>query len=329
MSFDVDKYNDIPAQDCFGSDSDVNWFACTGTKPFPFMGCCAVNPCAEGSCPTKELRMSKLSSNEKNAQVFLGGEDASTTASESLTATSTSTTSSATVSETTAASSGGGGGLSQGAIIGIAVGATAFGILAIGGFLFWFWRRARKSRDHADATKGPLMGFGAGGRESSQFQDMKYQSQYSPNTASFQGLQSPQSTTFSHPNSPQTYHDRNSYHPGLTPSPGLQSPPPGYQGQHPQWAVSPPPEQQNFISNGAMQQQSPPAHVANFNMGAREDAPVELPASMTQQSSELSNMSELPANPNTLSVQSYSGVPGRESEVSGISSHERAGENRI
>lgn len=275
--------------------------------------------------------MSKLSSNEKNAQVFLGGEDVSTTASQSSTATSTSATSSATLAETTAASSSGGdGGLSQGAIIGIAVGATAFGILAIGGFLFWFWRRARKSRDHADATKGPLMGFGAEGRESSQFQDMKYQSQYSPNTASFQGLQSPQSATFTHPNSPQPYHDRSSYHPGLTPSPGLHSPPPGYQGQtHPQWAVSPPPEQQSFISNGAMQQQSPPAHATSFNMGAREDVPVELPASMTQQSSELSTMSELPANPNTLSVQSYSGVPGRESEVSGISSNEQAGENRI
>src|SRR5688572_4409200 len=67
MTFDTDKYSDILAQDCLGGESGVSWYACTGTEDFPFMGCCAINPCSEGSCPTDELRGSKLSSNERNA----------------------------------------------------------------------------------------------------------------------------------------------------------------------------------------------------------------------------------------------------------------------
>lgn len=318
MTFDTDKYSDILAQDCLGGESGVSWYACTGTEDFPFMGCCAINPCSEGSCPTDELRGSKLSSNERNAQVFLGGAT-TTTSSSSSSSTATSTIASETSAETTSSGSNSGsddGGLSRGAIIGIAVGATAVGILAIGLFLFWFWRKARRSRDHADASKGSLMGFG--GRESSQFQDMKYQSQYSPNTVSFHGLQSPQSSNFTHPNSPQPYHDRGSYHPGMSPSPRMQSPPAGHQ-----WAGSPPPEQQGFLAAGGMYDKSPPAHMTTFNTGVREDAPAELPATMTQQSSELSGVSELPANPNTVSMQSYSGVTGRESEVSGISENGR------
>ena len=70
--------------------------------------------------------------------------------------------------------------------------------------------------------------------------------------------------------------------------------------------------------------------MTNFNHTGQTDfGPAELPASMTQQSSELSNMSELPANPNTVSVQSYSGVPGRESELSGVGKDDQPHPNRI
>jgi hypothetical protein len=236
MGFDAAEYTKIPAQDCFGSESGVEWYVCTGTDNFAFMGCCAVNACSSGGCPDDELRLSKMSSNEKNAQIFLGGEPETTTAStETSSATESATTSiesfasttGSSPSETTSSDSGGGssssGGLSQGATIGIAVGASLAGVAIIAALLFLFWRRMKRSRQQqADASKGPLMGFtGAGGHESSQFQDMKYQSQYSPNTASFVGMQSPQSPNFTHPNSPQPYHDRSSYHPGMTTSNGL------------------------------------------------------------------------------------------------------------
>lgn len=338
MGFDAAEYTKIPAQDCFGSESGVEWYVCTGTDNFAFMGCCAVNACSSGGCPDDELRLSKMSSNEKNAQIFLGGEPETTTsATQSATTSieSSASTTGSSPSETTSSESGGGsssGGLSQGATIGIAVGASLAGVAIIATLLFLFWRRMKRSRQQqADASKGPLMGFtGAAGHESSQFQDMKYQSQYSPNTASFQGMQSPQSPNFTHPNSPQPYHDRSSYHPGMTPSPGLSSA--GFQSpapSHQQWATSPE-QQHGFLAAGGAYNQSPPPHMTNFNHTGQTDfGPAELPASMTQQSSELSNMSELPANPNTVSVQSYSGVPGRESELSGVGKDDQPHPNRI
>ncbi|KAK0386058.1 hypothetical protein NLU13_5895 [Sarocladium strictum] len=313
MTFNPEKYKEIPAQDCQGRNPDIEWYVCTSTKPFPFMGCCATNPCSEGSCPDGQLRGSKLSSNEKNTHIFLGGDSTRTSSGPTTSSASTSTVAEPTSSSSDPGSGSDSGGLPQGAIIGIAVGATAVGILAIGLFLFWFWRKARQSREQADACKGPLMGFGAGGRENSQFQDMKYQSQYSPKTGSFQGLQSPQSSNFTHPNSPQPYHDRASYHAAMSFPPGLHAPPSG----HHQWAGSPPPEQQSFLGVSGTYGHSPPAHVTSFSANARENAPVELPLSIAQQRSELSDVSELPANPNTVSMQSYSRVPGRESEISG------------
>ncbi|KAH8172201.1 podoplanin domain-containing protein [Sarocladium implicatum] len=353
MSFDAAEYAKIPAQECFGSESGVEWYVCTGTKGFAFMGCCAVNACSSGGCAEDDLRTSKMSSDEKNAQIFLGGEAETTTkgGSETSSATRTSVETSASTtgsgsSETTTSESSGSndGGLSQGAIIGIAVGASIAGIAIIAALLFLFWRRMKRSRQQqADASKGPLMGFTGGTpgtHESSQFQDMKYQSQYSPNTASFVGMQSPHSTTFTHPNSPQPYHDRASFHPGMSPSPGVSSA--GFHSPAPsqqQWSASPEQQQHGFLAaGGAYSNQqspgysntSPPAHMTNFNMSQPQTGfgPAELPASMTQQSSELSNMSELPANPNTVSVQSYSGVPGRESELSGVGKDDAQG-NRI
>lgn len=321
-SFDSDKYDEILTQDCMGTDSDVAWYTCTGTRGFPFMGCCAVNPCSVGECPDEELRSAKLSGEEKNAQVFLGGDVETSTTSSSRTTSSSTTTSTSepttTETESGSNSSSSNDGLSQGAIIGIAVGASIVGMSLIALFFCWFWRRTRRSREAADASKGPLMGFTSPNgptHDSAQFRDSKYyNSQYSPNTASFQGLQSPQSASFTHPNSPQMYHDRSSYQSGMSPQP---------QSHHQSWAGSPPPDRQSFLAAGGMYNNnvSPPAHVTSFGMGQQREgggAPAELPASMTQQGSGLSSstMSELPANPHTMSMQSYSGVQGRESEVS-------------
>ncbi|KAF5002090.1 hypothetical protein FGRMN_573 [Fusarium graminum] len=68
-SFDKVHQGEIPPQACVNDNVDVAWFTCPGTFP-PFVGCCAVDPCSRGSCPSRELRAAKLGDKTKE---FLGG----------------------------------------------------------------------------------------------------------------------------------------------------------------------------------------------------------------------------------------------------------------
>ncbi|KAM5345200.1 hypothetical protein ACJ41O_011062 [Fusarium nematophilum] len=71
-SFEAEQHNQILDQACISDNRDVRWYSCAGTTP-PFLGCCAVNPCARGRCPDKQLRAAKLSDRDENAEALLDG----------------------------------------------------------------------------------------------------------------------------------------------------------------------------------------------------------------------------------------------------------------
>lgn len=314
MTFDTDAYNKIAAQDCTPQTSEKPlWYVCTGSSP-PFMGCCTENPCGGDGCPAKSLRGARLSDDGKKAASFTAKDekddkDDKSTSSKTSSVASTSTSPSATggaPSSTSAIASSSDGGLSSGATIGIAVGASMAGIIILAAVGFFFWRRYKKSRSsQADGAHAPFMG----SHSPDNFSAMKHQSGYSSTTTGYHnGFGSPQMSQYTQPNSPAPYSDwqgnTSPHQGGMSVSPPPQgwngSPQPGYH-QGLAMAVSPPTDAHHF-----QQQQQP--HQGAFV--------AELPGSLSQQSSD---PSELPANPNTMSASSYSGIPGRESEVSGLS----------
>lgn len=147
-TFDPEAYDKIPAQACVGDDPDVLWYSCSGTKP-PFIGCCAQNPCAKGSCPKEDLRPARLSDIKKNAAVFVGTSTTTTTSSiASTTLAPTSTTSSQASATPTAAETSSGPGVPPGAIAGGVIGAIAVlaGIIAL---IIWFMKRKRQRNSHS------------------------------------------------------------------------------------------------------------------------------------------------------------------------------------
>ncbi|KAF5008492.1 hypothetical protein FDECE_5225 [Fusarium decemcellulare] len=167
-SFEAKQYNQILPQACINDNRDVKWYTCAGTTP-SFLGCCAVNPCAKGVCPARELRAAKLSDNSKDAEPFRGGgsppdpvSSSSTSSSSStessqtissfttsyLTTTTTDTTTSVTATNTSEAGTDAPGGhkkLEDGAIAGIAIG-TIFFILVIFGLLYCARRERKRER---------------------------------------------------------------------------------------------------------------------------------------------------------------------------------------
>ncbi|KAL4755906.1 uncharacterized protein BDW70DRAFT_167201 [Aspergillus foveolatus] len=60
-SFDEVTYNKIKPHNCINSHYD-SWFTCNFTNP-RFLGCCAINPCANGSCPLGDLIPAAWSAN--------------------------------------------------------------------------------------------------------------------------------------------------------------------------------------------------------------------------------------------------------------------------
>ncbi|KAJ3517246.1 hypothetical protein NM208_g14730 [Fusarium decemcellulare] len=169
-SFEAKQYNQMLPQACINDNRDVKWYTCAGTTP-SFLGCCAVNPCAKGACPARELRAAKLSDNSKNAEPFRGGgpppdpvSSSSTSSSSSstssiessqtissfttsyLTTTTTDTTITATnTSEAGTDAPGGHKKLDDGAIAAIAIGTIIF-ILVIFGLLYCARRERKRER---------------------------------------------------------------------------------------------------------------------------------------------------------------------------------------
>jgi hypothetical protein len=121
-SFDQYSYNQLQKQDCVSDDPDVEWYTCAANNP-PFMGCCAVNPCAEGECPDRELYAAKLNDDDKLAALFLPDDYKKD-----------------------------GGGLSTGATAGIGVGAALGGIAIISVLVFFFLKRRKRNQQEAAAA---------------------------------------------------------------------------------------------------------------------------------------------------------------------------------
>ena len=160
-SFSADSYDEIPAQQCAGTGTTTLWYTCQKNVP-PFLGCCAGNPCAQGSCPSSSLAAARLSSNATSRDGFL--------AMVSLPAT-TSSPSPPTPDPTTPPNAGasGGTGLSTGAIVGIAVGAAVvvFAVLAFVVFKCgWYvgWRKKERDSYTAPFISDALVSYPGGAR---------------------------------------------------------------------------------------------------------------------------------------------------------------------
>ncbi|KAI0180081.1 hypothetical protein GGR52DRAFT_568839 [Hypoxylon sp. FL1284] len=132
-SFSSDHYDSIPAQNCAAPSNSDHWFTCQSSQPF--IGCCKVNPCEHNGCPTASLLAATLSDDPANAQVFLSGPSSSATPDSSESS---------------------GESLPIGAIVGIAIGCTAF-IAIILAFLAyrcgWLARHRKHEKESGEAAK--------------------------------------------------------------------------------------------------------------------------------------------------------------------------------
>ncbi|KAF4469181.1 hypothetical protein FALBO_3929 [Fusarium albosuccineum] len=155
-TFDKDKYEDLPTQDCDNSQGIDNYYTCKFNSP-PFFGCCSQNACAEGECPRNRLVPAKLSKNANLREDFLNPRVESTSASGSAASTTATSSSTATAA---AGSSDDDAGLSTGATAGIAVGASVGGLLllALLAWLFWWKPRQKKNGEQFQSVpRGPPM----------------------------------------------------------------------------------------------------------------------------------------------------------------------------
>ncbi|KAF7560641.1 hypothetical protein G7046_g3513 [Stylonectria norvegica] len=159
-SFNGSTYSILPTQDCDDARGTEIWYTCAFTNP-PFIGCCDENPCGNTGCARSKVVPAMLSNVAKNRDMFLepDGTRASSVSTFSSTATSSATstessTESSTATETTATSTASsaaavGGkekGLGTGAMVGIAVGATAIGLLLFAWLLWKFCWLPRKRK---------------------------------------------------------------------------------------------------------------------------------------------------------------------------------------
>ncbi|KAI1024557.1 hypothetical protein LB503_007457 [Fusarium chuoi] len=141
ISFDSDKYSQLPRQDCDNSQGVDNWYSCAHTEP-PFLGCCSQNACSS-ECPRAKLVPAKLSKIENNRLNFLHPSQ-----SQSYTTSSVSETASATASSTSVVDANGDDSLGAGATAGIAVGASVGGLIVLVLVAWLFWWKPRQKNKH-------------------------------------------------------------------------------------------------------------------------------------------------------------------------------------
>ncbi|KAL4996008.1 hypothetical protein BDV10DRAFT_121460 [Aspergillus recurvatus] len=172
-SFDGSLFDSIRPNSCIDESND-NWYTCNFTQP-RFLGCCSINPCANGTCPHDNVLPAAWSGSRGDQyQLFL--DDADTTD-----------------------GGDGGSGLSGGAIAGIVIGAVAGAVLLLAAF--WFWRKKKRG---ADGKGGYAPGHGTApsvGAEygyqdpASPYQDSRFSSP--GQTTISGGAKYPSGTTFS------------------------------------------------------------------------------------------------------------------------------------
>lgn len=177
-SFSLDVYPNIQEQSCDDPrPAKEIWWTCKNehTNTFPFIGCCATNPCNEtdGLCPVDNLIPATLSKDSSARAFFVASEDASPTPSASASATST-------------PDSVSGGGLATGAIVGIAIGAA----VAVGVIIAIVWRcgwHARKRNERrepnwepASPGRHPEMGFASSPHSPSPYDPSRSPRLYDP-----------------------------------------------------------------------------------------------------------------------------------------------------
>ncbi|KAK3994204.1 hypothetical protein QBC44DRAFT_357390 [Cladorrhinum sp. PSN332] len=232
-TFSSDSYAEIPPQLCDSQatgEPQALWYTCKFTTP-PFMGCCKSNPCASGSCPTKDLAAARLSEDPDHRQVFLGetqtqlstpSSTPTTTATSSSTQTSAATSQAAAIpSSTPADTSDKSGGLPMGAIVGIAVGGFVI-LLALIIFCIISFRRNTTRNNRASAGGNQITDHSTGGPPHHTAQaEYKSASAFNhPSGASHMSqMYSPPPPSFQFSPSPPPPH-----HPSPYPSP-LHSPP--------------------------------------------------------------------------------------------------------
>ncbi|KAF4497729.1 hypothetical protein FAGAP_6087 [Fusarium agapanthi] len=117
ITFDSDKYSQLPQQDCDNSQGIDNWYSCAHTEP-PFLGCCSQNACSS-ECPRAKLVPAKLSEVDNNRLNFLHPSQSQSSATSSVSETASTTASSSSVVDANE-----GDGLGAGATAGIAVAPT-------------------------------------------------------------------------------------------------------------------------------------------------------------------------------------------------------------
>lgn len=137
LSFEKEQYSNFPDLAC---DKGASFYTCKDSNP-PFAGCCKVNPCDLGSCPTVELAPAYLPLNAA-ACVWRPGGCSTTTKSSTLSSATPTTTSGTPVPESSPATKSH---VPLGPIIGGTIGGVFFILLCA--FLgVWFYRRSKWKR---------------------------------------------------------------------------------------------------------------------------------------------------------------------------------------
>ncbi len=124
-SYDAGSHNMIKPQSCISNRPEVQWWTCGALKA-PFMGCCSINPCkSDDGCPPEKLFAATLSSDSKNAAVFLPHDE------------------------------GGDGALSTAAVGGIGAAGGVVLVLLLCGLAFYCRRRSRRRQSSKHEAPGP------------------------------------------------------------------------------------------------------------------------------------------------------------------------------
>jgi len=146
-SFNGTDIGQFADQECVAGQ----FYTCEKTNP-PFLGCCKSNPCQAGQCPQTDLTAAFLSNDPAEAADFLPNAASATAVTLSVTEGSSITVATAALAPTSSSPSAHTR-VSNGAIIGIALGGFVFCVCLLAISMFLFARRSRVRQPSVNEKK--------------------------------------------------------------------------------------------------------------------------------------------------------------------------------